>query len=185
LDTKTKLLDASRELFRSQGYSGTGLKQVTATAGVTWGSMYHFFPGGKEQLGAEAVIAAGKRYGVHLADLFARADSPAKAIGFLFKNEIRELEESDFRGGCPIASVALDVASTSDRVRAACSEAFLGWQAIIAAALIEHGVPAARAPGIAAFVLASLEGAIVLSRTHKSTEPLSSTSEMVGRALMG
>jgi TetR/AcrR family transcriptional repressor of lmrAB and yxaGH operons len=185
LDTKAKLLAASGELFRRQGYSGTGLKEITAEAGATWGSMYHFFPDGKEQLGAEAVLAAGQVYGAQMAAVFERSKNPAKAVDAFFANEIEVLRRSDFRDGCPIASVALDVASTADRVRAACSQGFLEWQAIIAAAFVRGGASEARAATLAAFVLATLEGAIVLSRTHRSTAPLASAREMVDRLLRG
>jgi AcrR family transcriptional regulator len=50
-DTRARLLEAAAQLFREQGYAATGLKQITAEAEAPWGSLYHFFPGGKEQLG--------------------------------------------------------------------------------------------------------------------------------------
>ena len=58
-DTKERLLRAGEKLFRSQGYSGTGLKQLAKEAGAPWSSMYHFFPLGKEQLAAEAHARGG------------------------------------------------------------------------------------------------------------------------------
>ena len=51
---------ASAELFRRQGYTGTGLKQVVAEADAPFGSLYHFFPGGKEQLGDEVIRMSGQ-----------------------------------------------------------------------------------------------------------------------------
>ena len=48
--TKERIVNASAELFRRQGYTGTGLKQVVAEADAPFGSLYHFFHGGKEQL---------------------------------------------------------------------------------------------------------------------------------------
>ena len=51
--TRERILGVSAEIFRRQGYEGTGLKQIVTAAKVPFGSLYHFFPGGKEQLGAE------------------------------------------------------------------------------------------------------------------------------------
>src|SRR5207248_1290430 len=60
--TKDRILDTSAELFRRQGYMGTGLKQLVAEAGAPFGSIYHFFPGGKEELGAETIRRSGALY---------------------------------------------------------------------------------------------------------------------------
>src|ERR1700733_6777080 len=61
-DTRERIVGASAELMRRQGYNATGIKQIIAAAQAPFGSIYHHFPGGKEQLGAEAVRASGKLY---------------------------------------------------------------------------------------------------------------------------
>ncbi len=50
-------------LFRRTGYTGTGMKQIAQAAGAPFGSIYHFFPGGKAQLGEEVIRSAGAGYG--------------------------------------------------------------------------------------------------------------------------
>src|SRR3972149_8976232 len=60
--TRERILGVSAEIFRRQGYEGTGLKQIVAAAKVPFGSLYHFFPGGKEQLGAEAIRGSGGQF---------------------------------------------------------------------------------------------------------------------------
>src|SRR5581483_1290035 len=61
-DTKQRIVDATAEGFRRQGYMGTGLKQIAAEADAAFGSLYHFFPGGKEELGAEVIRWSGRMY---------------------------------------------------------------------------------------------------------------------------
>src|SRR6266513_2662154 len=61
-NTKERILDVTAELFRRYGYTGTGLKQVVANANAPFGSLYHFFPGGKQQLGEEVIRRAGQMY---------------------------------------------------------------------------------------------------------------------------
>jgi AcrR family transcriptional regulator len=59
VDTRTRILDASGELFRRRGYSGTGLKAILAASDAAYGSLYYFFPGGKEELAAATLRAGG------------------------------------------------------------------------------------------------------------------------------
>src|SRR5581483_2783743 len=60
--TRERIVGAGAELFRRQGYSATGVKQIVTAAQAPFGSLYHHFPGGKEQLGAEAVRVSGAIY---------------------------------------------------------------------------------------------------------------------------
>ena len=63
-DTRQRLVTAGADLFRHQGYAGTGVKQIVTAAQAPFGSMYHHFPGGKEELGAEAIRSSGALYGL-------------------------------------------------------------------------------------------------------------------------
>jgi TetR/AcrR family transcriptional repressor of lmrAB and yxaGH operons len=178
-DTRERLLAAGERLFRTQGYSGTGLKQLAQEAEAPWSSMYHFFPGGKQQLGAEVVRYAADRYAALLAKAFAAFSNPADAVAAIFKAEARILSESEFRNGCPVASVTLDVASTVDELRAPCAEAFDLWIGTIARGLAATGLVPKEARALASYVLSSLEGAIVLSRAEKRIAPLERAGSFV------
>lgn len=57
--TRERILQTGAELFRRQGFAGTGVKQIVAEASAPFGSIYHFFPGGKEQLGEEVIRSSG------------------------------------------------------------------------------------------------------------------------------
>jgi TetR/AcrR family transcriptional regulator, lmrAB and yxaGH operons repressor len=181
--TRTRILQATTELLQCQGYSGTGLKQIAADASAPWGSLYHFFPKGKEQLGAAAVVYAADAFAAVLQSLFERSPDPVEAIGRMFRLEIKLLESSDFRGGCPIASTALDSASTSEQLRQACQTGFAKWLDLISNLFTEAGLPKPEADGYAVFVLSAFEGAIMLSRANKSTRPLKQVSMSVETAL--
>lgn len=181
--TRERFLAATAGLLRRQGYSGTGLKQVALAAAAPWGSLYHFFPGGKEQLGAEAVLAAAEAYGAAIKGLFESVENPASAVRLMFRHEVEVLERSNYRDGCPVASTAIDVASTSDLMRQACSDAFVQWHQLVAGAFVRAGVDLEEADACAAFSLAALEGAIILARTHRSTVALKQTGSMTEAAL--
>ena len=179
-DTRTRLLRAGEQLFRTQGYAGSGLKELAQTAQAPWGSLYHFFPGGKAQLGVEVLRYAAEKYRLGMLALIDRYPDPADAVERMFLGEATLLETSGYRDGCPIASVTLDVASVSDELRAACAEAFDLWLSTIEQAFLAAGAPAAEAADLAAVVLAALEGAIVLSRAAMNPEPLRRSARVLG-----
>jgi AcrR family transcriptional regulator len=181
-DTRRRLLEAAAQLFREQGYAATGMKQITAASQVPWGSLYHFFPGGKEQLGVEAIGHSGGRY-LRLFDLvYERAEGGegvAQAVEDFFQLSVDALERSEWADGCPIATVALEASGTSEPLRHACAEVFASWREAVARRLASAGIAPERAADLATYVLAAFEGAIVLSRTARDTGPLTVTARVV------
>jgi AcrR family transcriptional regulator len=177
LPTRERILYASAELFRRQGYAGTGLKQVVAQAEAPFGSLYHFFPGGKEQL-ADEVLRAGGRFFLALYGSIADAagDLPT-AVHDFFAGAAATLQSTDFADACPIATVAGEVASTHEPLRQATADVFESWLASLAEDAIEGGVAHSRARALALSVLALLEGAFLLSRSLRSTEPMNAAGE--------
>src|SRR5271156_183542 len=113
-DTRERLVESSAELFRRQGYTGTGIKQILAAANAPFGSLYHFFPGGKEQLGAETIRTSGAMYMQLFALIAAQAPDVLSAVGEFFAGAAETLRETDYEDACPIATVALEVASTNE-----------------------------------------------------------------------
>jgi AcrR family transcriptional regulator len=171
-DTKERIVNATAELFRRQGYTGTGLKQIVAEADAPFGSLYHFFPGGKEQLGDEVIRQAGRFY-FHLFEAISdAAPDIVTATSDFFDGAAETLRITDYADACPIATVALEVASTNETLRQATADVFESWVDAATARAIEAGIHRVRARELAISFLASLEGAFVLSRAMRSTEPL-------------
>jgi AcrR family transcriptional regulator len=175
--TRERILYASAELFRRQGYGGTGLKQVVAQAEAPFGSLYHFFPGGKEQL-AEEVLRTGGRFFLALYEsISAGAPDLESAVREFFSGAGETLRSTDYADACPIATVAGEIASTHEVLREASADVFDSWLAAIARDAVESGVDPARARALALSVLALLEGAFLLSRSLRSTEPMNAAGE--------
>jgi AcrR family transcriptional regulator len=170
--TRERIVERSAELFRRQGFAATGVKQIVAEANAPFGSVYHFFPGGKEQLGAEVIRWSGGVYG-QLIDTFFPPDADlVAATRNFFAAAAETLRETDYADACPIATVALEVSSSSEPMRQACAEVFNSWVDSTTKRLVDSGLPRGRSRELAISVLASLEGAFVLSRALRSTEPL-------------
>jgi AcrR family transcriptional regulator len=170
--TKERIVERSAELFRRQGYAGTGVKQIVAEASAPFGSLYHFFPGGKEQLGEEVIRYSGAIYGQLIDAFFVPGEDPVAATRSFFAAAAAALHASDYADACPIATVALEVSSTSEPMRQACADVFTGWVDGAAERLVECGLTPKRSRALAFSMIASLEGAFVLGRALRSTEPV-------------
>jgi AcrR family transcriptional regulator len=171
-ETRERILGASAQLMARQGYNGTGVKEIVAAAGAPFGSLYHFFPGGKQELGAETIRVSGRLYAMLLPAIFDPAPDVETGMRDFFAGAAQHLRESDYADACPIATVALEVASVSEPLRAATAEVFESWLSELQARLLAAGIPAARARAVAVGALSALEGGFVLCRSLRSTEPL-------------
>ena len=171
-NTKERILETTAEQFRRYGYTGTGMKQIVTGANAPFGSIYHFFPGGKEQLGEETIRRSGEMYYEIFETIFAQAPDPVIAMRDFFMGAAVVLRETDYADACPIATVALEVASTSEPLRQATADVFESWVTRAAARFTEAGIAPKRSRELAIEFIALLEGAFVLSRAARSTEAL-------------
>lgn len=176
-ETKERILESSGELFRRQGYMGTGVKQILTEAGAPFGSLYHFFPGGKSELGAETIRRSGFLYGLLLGEYAGPEVKLAAGIRAFFAGAAETLIESDYADACPIATVALEVSSSDEELRRACADVFSAWIEGGTERFAAEGIPRERARVLVIQMLAGLEGAFVLSRALRSTEPVEVAGE--------
>jgi AcrR family transcriptional regulator len=169
-DSRNKMIQSAALLFREHGYSGTGFRDVIEHSGAPRGSIYHHFPGGKEQLAADTVAWAAAVVERRI-NRAAQNGDPIIALG-LFVEAWREvLEDSNFRAGCPIVAVAAEADAGSTATSAAAA-AFVRWQDLIARALLDAGVGRTDARRLATLVVAAIEGAILLCRARRDIRPL-------------
>lgn len=181
--TRERIVGASAELFRRQGYSATGVKQIVAAAQAPFGSIYHHFPGGKEQLGAEAVRSSGAIYALLLPAVFDPEPDVVAGVRAFFAGAAEHLRETSYADACPIATVALEISSTSEPMREACAEVFEGWIEAGAQRFTAAGIAPERARELTTAMIAALEGAFVLARASRKTEALEVAGELVATAV--
>ncbi|HEV7527562.1 MAG TPA: TetR/AcrR family transcriptional regulator [Solirubrobacteraceae bacterium] len=184
-ETKQRIVQRSAELFRRQGFAGTGVKQIVAEASAPFGSLYHFFPGGKEQLGEEVIRWSGGVYGQLIDAFFTPGEDLVAATRNFFAAAALTVRESDYADACPIATVALEVSSTNEPMRQACADVFDGWVDGATARLAECGLSRKRSRALAFSMIASLEGAFVLARALRSTEPIEAAGAAATDAVRG
>jgi AcrR family transcriptional regulator len=182
-DTRERIVQTSAELFRHQGYAATGVKQIVTEAQAPFGSLYHFFPGGKEQLAAEAILVSGAIYAQLIPAVFDPAPDVVSATRDFFAGAAAHLQQTGYADACPIATVALEISSTSEPMRQACADVFESWLAAGAQRFIAAGIGPARARELATALVCALEGAFVLARATRDTEPLRVAGELTAGAV--
>src|SRR5437868_10600422 len=169
-DSRQRMIETAAVVMRERGVEATSFSEVLARSGAPRGSIYHHFPGGKAQLIEEATRYAGEFTASGLAAALAE-DDPATAIGAFVSGWASILRRSDFSAGCPVLAASL-AGDRSPGARDAAAAAFARWEDILAEALEPHVTDPERSQQIATLVIAAVEGAVVLVRAQRSTEPL-------------
>ncbi len=172
---------ATTELFRRQGYSATSLSQIVEASSATTGSIYHFFPGGKDELTAEVLRVSGAGYGDLVESVVRSALDPAVGIGDAFAAAAALMQESDFIDPCPIGTIAREVASTNEPLRLVAAEVMNGWVRRLAAILTDANVSQGDAERLASLVVTTIEGGFVMARTLRDVAPFLTAGEVVQR----
>lgn len=171
-DTRERIITASAELFRRQGLTGTGMKKIVEQAAAPYGSIYHFFPGGKDDLAEQVVRTAGEGYQQLVLAVLESVSDPLASLANAFDVAAAGLVDSDYADACPIATLALEVASTSEPLRLATADVFDAWVAAGTGWFANWTPDEEDARWLARSLIMLLEGAFLLSRAARDTEPL-------------
>ncbi|MDQ3468865.1 MAG: TetR/AcrR family transcriptional regulator [Actinomycetota bacterium] len=166
-DTRARIVDATAALFMQRGYAASGLKQISGASTAPIGSLYHFFPGGKAELAAATLTRSGQAYQELVETVIDAAPDLVTGVRDCFLGAAETLRASGYADACPIATVALEVASSDEALRGVTERVFASWLRSITHRLVSGGVPESRAPELATVFLAALEGGFLLSRVAR------------------
>lgn len=174
-DAKARMIDGAVRLLATRGLQATSFTEVLQLTGAPRGSVYHHFPAGKDELVAAAVDRAGAT-AVALVDSWAGA-SPEQVTRNFLDVWRSVLERSHLTAGCSV--LAVTVATDSPDLLAHASNVFREWRSHLATLFVQGGVEQTTAHGFAALLVASSEGAVVLSRAEQTLEPFELVSEQL------
>ncbi|MVO88996.1 TetR family transcriptional regulator [Streptomyces sp. p1417] len=181
--TRERIVLVAARLIQRQGYVGTGIKQIAGEAQATLGSVYHFFPGGKEAVAVAALRHAGKEFSWLLEDTLRGEDDPSAAVEACAVELARGLRESGWVDGCPVTAAALETLGTDSAIQQVCAEALRGWEKIVAEKLRACGFTDQDAREVATTVIGALEGAEVTAQVSRSEEPLRAAGRQLARLI--
>jgi AcrR family transcriptional regulator len=170
--TRESILTAAAELMRHKGYSAVGMKDIAAASGAPIGSLYHHFRGGKVQIAREALINAGHAYALLIPSIVDAYTDLGEAIEAAFTQAADDMAGTGFANMCPVASVAAEVADTVEELRETSASVFQNWVDGGSDYFASRGLGPSQAREVTLALIATLEGAFILARTLRSTEPL-------------
>ncbi|MEW6474199.1 MAG: TetR/AcrR family transcriptional regulator [Actinomycetota bacterium] len=182
MSTRDRIVAAAAQLYGRYGYTGVGLKQVAAESGAPIGSLYHFFPGGKDELAAEALRMSGAGYQTLVEGVLENMPDIPAGIEQSFALAAENLAATGYVDACWIETVALEVASTNEPLRLVTAEIFERWTDSATAWCESHGLPPDEARELGIAYITGLEGAFILARSLRSPEPLLATGRRLAAA---
>ena len=174
-DTKARMVDSAVRILRERGVSGVTVDAVLTDSGAPRGSVYHHFPGGRDEL----VLTAGRTAAGFITGLLDEAVASRDLITALdafiafWKHT---LTQTGYSAGCAVAALGGDAADDASELLRLAAETFTGWKDRLAAAIEAAGFTAGEAGALATTVIATVEGAIMLCRVHRSSQPLDDVS---------
>ncbi|MEU9609239.1 TetR/AcrR family transcriptional regulator [Streptomyces sp. NPDC048057] len=171
-DTRHRIIRATAALLQQQGYESTSVKRIAGAAQASPSSVYHFFPGGKQELAIEAMHHGAREFGEMLAKGLASNPDPAEATAACALLLAEDLKRSEWSDGCPVAVTALETIGRVPGLQEAATRALTEWRNLVAARLTESGIAPASAHPLAGTVISMLEGAELMSRVTADDAPL-------------
>lgn len=181
METRDRLVTATTELFRRQGFHATSVKQIVDGSGAPNGSLYHFFPGGKDELGVAAITTSGAAYEALFELIADAAGDPARATTDFFEGAADALVGDDYLDICPIGTVAREVASTNEALRVATDAVIRSWIDAATRRFVDAGVERTEAEDLATTIVAALEGGFLLARAGRDADRLRTIGRQIRR----
>lgn len=174
-DSRARMVDAAIDLMRASGLSGAGINEIVRASKAPKGSVYHFFPAGKQQIVAESLEIYSGRVMTFLEQSLSFDGSPGERVRRLFEAFARRVEEARFQRSCAFGAVCLDLDASLDEMRGVIEAAFDDWRGLIAA-YVDLG-DARRTRSFAGLILTTIEGAYIRARAERSGQPFREAGE--------
>ena len=172
--TRDRLIESARYLFWEQGFAGTSMSELLAHAEVNSGSFYHFFESKEALLRAvlETYLLALRPIIVDPA--FAQTEGQVERIFAILAGYRQRILQTECRYGCPLGRLALEIDPENRPAHNLIAENFQGWIAAVRECIerLQEQLPESVDPdALATYVLAVMEGAVMLARSYGSVEP--------------
>jgi TetR/AcrR family transcriptional regulator, lmrAB and yxaGH operons repressor len=177
-DARERMVASAAVLLAKHGYQGTSFAGVLDASGAPRGSIYHYFPEGKDQLIAAAIELAGAQAISVVASL--EGLRPVEIVDGFMAMWQSVLDRSGFSAGCSV--LAITVSAESADLVAAAGGVFRAWQQRLGDLLETAGVPADQALGFATLLVAASEGAVALARAQRDLAPFAAVHEQLRSA---
>jgi len=174
--TRQRLVESARYLFWERGFAGTSMADLLAHAKVNSGSFYHFFDS-KEALLREVL----ESYLVALQPMivepaYEATPKPIERIFAILEGYRERILMTNAQYGCPLGRLALEIDPENRPAHKLIADNFRGWIDAVRDCLQAAKLPAGTdIDALATYVLATMEGGVMLSRSYGSVDPFDRT----------
>ena len=177
MSARERLIASTVALIRSGGVSGASVSEVLEHSGLARRTLYLNFPGGKSELVTIATELAGAAITASIEESLDQPD-PGRVVEAFVAMWANALGDSDYTAGCPVVAATLSRAEVPAAADAAAA-AFMRWEDLLASHLRNAGLAADTAADLATTVVASVEGAVIMSLAQRSPVPLQRTGRQI------
>ena len=185
ISSKEKIVESAQDLFHRNGFQNTSIDSILESTGVTKSNLYYHFKS-KEELG---LLVLEKRITEYEREFFTntfedKGLTPEQRLTRYYKKVITHYKTLDYRFGCPFGNLAQELSDANEKFRLMLSYFFDRWQKAIEGC-IKEGMKQKQfrddisSKDISLLILSHLEGAILMSKTHRSGQPLNSGSRSI------
>ncbi len=171
-NTKDLFINTAASLFANKGYHATGISEILKMSNAPKGSLYYYFPQGKEQLADEALQKATKKIVAEIDESFQFSTNIMECLQHHLRYVAKKIEYDMFKPNVSISLIALETFASNERLRLRCQDVFAQIREVYIHYFMENGMNENKAALFAMTMGMLTEGAITLSLTCKSTKPL-------------
>jgi AcrR family transcriptional regulator len=167
--TREKMIGGAALLISQRGVQGTSFSEVLELTDTPRGSIYHHFPGGKDELVAEAIALLGSVVSERIRNT--EADRPEQVAEAFSKGWREFVEATDLKSVCVMSAVTVGAGADSEELLPVVAAAFASWRDALADAYTRTGLGKSDGRRLALTSVAALEGAMIVARAEQSMEP--------------
>lgn len=167
---KQKIIEVARDLFWKNGYEATGIAEILNEAGIGSGSLYWFFKTKEELLAAVLEQYLDFLDSMIAAPAFKKSTDPIERIFHILDFYRHVLKDYEFKLGCPIGNIVLELGDKYEKVRKLAIANFEHWRDMIKKCLHDASdrfLPSIDLNAVSIFILTTMEGAVLQARAHK------------------
>lgn len=184
IPARERILRTVSQLMELQGYHATGLNEIVAMSGAPKGSLYHYFPGGKEEIAIEAIERKTQEGQQRIREVLAQYNDPIEAVRQMILGMAQHMKTMACEGGGnPLVAVAMETANTSENLRRVCENAYESWRKAVEDKFLAGGYSPEKAENYSNLISFAIEGAMIRSRLSRDTKYLESVAETLATLL--
>ena len=176
---RERIVQTAARLLEQQGYHATGLKQIVKESAAPMGSLYHYFPNGKEELAVEAISCTQMAVTKRIKAALAGSTRFVEGVQTFMLTLADQLDADPTCYGGSISTIAMESPNVGEQLRSTCATTYETWRLIFKQGLLQEDFTEQAAEEVSTLISGAIEGSIILSKVRRNAEALRMTARML------